>query len=139
MIRIANARNNTISQATARLWLFRVEQTAEGLELRRYHELKLDRDEHPMFNLTWTLFHTIDECSALHGVSAEDMAASDVLLALNVGGIDDSSAQSLHARHIYWYHDIKWKHRYRDITSTSPAGRLLIDYSLFHDTVPEDA
>jgi inward rectifier potassium channel len=35
MIRVANARNNTISQATARLWLFRVEQTAEGLELRR--------------------------------------------------------------------------------------------------------
>ena len=30
MIRIANARNNTISQATARLWLFRVETTLEG-------------------------------------------------------------------------------------------------------------
>jgi len=30
MIRIANARNNTISQATARQWLFRVETTLEG-------------------------------------------------------------------------------------------------------------
>jgi inward rectifier potassium channel len=34
MIRIANARNNTISQATARLWLFRVETTLEGYEFR---------------------------------------------------------------------------------------------------------
>ena len=30
MIRIANARNNTISQATARLWLIRMETTVEG-------------------------------------------------------------------------------------------------------------
>ena len=36
MIRVANARNNTISQATARLWLFRVENTSEGTQLRRY-------------------------------------------------------------------------------------------------------
>ena len=43
MIRVANARNNTISQATARLWLFRLEYTAEGHQLRRFHELKLER------------------------------------------------------------------------------------------------
>lgn len=139
MIRIANARNNTISQATARLWLFRMEYTAEGLQLRRYHELKLDRDEHPMFNLSWTLFHTIDEHSPLYGMTTHDLVAIDALLALNVGGIDDSSAQSLHARHLYWHHDIKWQHRYQDITSTSPAGRFLIDYNYFHDVVPEDA
>jgi inward rectifier potassium channel len=38
MIRIANARHNTISQATARLWLFRLEQTKERDQLRRYYE-----------------------------------------------------------------------------------------------------
>jgi inward rectifier potassium channel len=39
MIRIANARHNTISQATARLWLFRLEHTKEREQLRRYYEL----------------------------------------------------------------------------------------------------
>src|ERR1700683_4070019 len=33
MIRVANARNNTISGATARLWLFRLETTTEGHKL----------------------------------------------------------------------------------------------------------
>ena len=139
MIRVANARNNTISQATARLWLFRLEYTAEGFQLRRYHELKLDRNEHPMFMLSWTLFHAIDESSPLHGMTDDDLAMSDAALALNVSGVDDSSAQHLYARQLYSQNDILWKYRYKDITSISAEGRLLIDYSKFHDVIPEQA
>ena len=138
MVRVANARNNTISQATARLWLFRMERSTEGHQLRRYHELVLDRREHPMFTLSWTIFHPIDKTSPLYGMTEHDLVASDAALILNVGGVDDSSAQRLYARQIYSHRDIKWKHRYRDITSTSEAGRLVIDYSLFHDVVPEE-
>jgi inward rectifier potassium channel len=140
MIRIANARHNTISQATARLWLIRLETTLEGHKLRRYHELALERREHPMFALSWTVFHTLDETSPLHGMSPHDLVSSDAALALNVGGVDDSSAQHLYARQLYSHHDIKWKHRYRDITSISPDGQaIVLDYSKFHDILPEDA
>jgi inward rectifier potassium channel len=139
MMRVANARNNTISQATARLWLFRMEYTAEGYQLRRFHELKLDRQEHPMFTLSWTLLHTIDESSPLYLVTTDDLEKTDSALALNVSGIDDSSAQHLYARKLYYHTDIRWKHRLSDITSISPQGRLLIDYTKFHDIVPEDA
>jgi inward rectifier potassium channel len=137
MVRVANARNNTISQATARLWLFRLEYTAEGYQLRRYHELKLDRNEHPMFTLSWTLFHVIDASSPLHTMTADDLTITDTALALNVSGVDDSSAQHLYARKLYSQTDILWKHRYKDITSISPEGRLLIDYNMFHDVIPE--
>jgi inward rectifier potassium channel len=139
MMRVANARNNTISQATARLWLFRLEYTAEGHQLRRFYELKLERQEHPMFALSWTLIHRIDENSALFGIAADELDKTDAALALNIGGIDDSSAQHLHARRLYYHTDIRWRHRYRDITSVSPQGRLLIDYGKFHDVIAEDA
>jgi inward rectifier potassium channel len=139
MIRIANARNNTISQATARLWLFRVETTVEGYQFRRYHELLLDRHEHPMFSLSWSIFHTIDETSPLYRLTAADLAAADGSFTLNVGGFDDNSAQHLYARRIYAHDDIRWNHRYRDITTISEQGRLTIDYSLFHEIVPEEA
>src|SRR5215469_12759563 len=84
MMRVANVRNNTISQATARLWLFRLETTAEGWSIRRYHELLLDRHEHPMFMLGWTLFHTIDETSTLYRVTPDDLAAVEASFTLNV-------------------------------------------------------
>src|SRR3984885_1586649 len=101
MIRIANARHNTISQATAQLWVFRLEYTKEREEFRRYYELKLDRREHPMFQLSWTLIHVIDKTSAFRGLTADDFTKAEGALVLNVGGVDDSSAQRLYARHIY--------------------------------------
>jgi inward rectifier potassium channel len=137
LIRIANARHNTISQATAQLWLFRIEHTKEREVLRRYYELKLERREHPMFSLSWTLIHLIDETSAFYGLTKDDFAEVEGALVLNVGGVDDSSAQRLYARYIYSEHDIRWHHRYRDITSLSDNGRLVLDYSKFHDVVPE--
>lgn len=138
MIRVANERHNAISQATARLWLLRLENMKEGNQLRRYYELKLERSEHPMFALSWTMFHAIDKASPLHGITAADLAATDGVLVLNLSGVDDSSAQHLYARHIYAHGDIRWNHRYKDITTVSEQGRPLIDYRLFHDVVAED-
>jgi inward rectifier potassium channel len=138
MIRIANARHNTISQATARLWLFRLEHTTEREVLRRYYELKLDRSEHPMFSLSWTLIHIIDEASPFHDMTADNFAQAEGALVLNVGGVDDNSAQRLYARQIYSRPEIRWRHRYRDITSMSEQGRLVLDYTKFHDVVPEE-
>jgi len=137
IIRIANARHNTVSRANARLWITRVERTTEGEQLRRFYELKLDRGDHPIFVLSWNLFHFIDKDSPLHGLTASDLTQGDAFLVLNVGGVDDSSIQQLHARRIYSWRDIRWQHRYEDITSVSPQGRLLLDYTKFHDTVPE--
>ena len=139
MIRVANARHNTISQATARLWLFRLESTKEREQFRRYYELKLERREHPMFSLSWTLLHVIDKTSAFHGMTAEEFAGSEGALILNLSGVDDNSAQRLYARQIYSRKDIRWQHRYADITSISDDGRLVLDYSRFHDVTPDKA
>jgi inward rectifier potassium channel len=137
MIRIANARHNTISGATARLWLVREHETGEGLRMRRYSELELQRKENPVFVLSWTIFHVIDETSPLYGMSADDLLAADAAVALTVGGLDDISEQQLHARRSYSSDDIRWQQRYVDIMSTGPDGRLIIDYGKFHDVTPD--
>ena len=137
MIRMANERNNTISQATARLWLARMETTAEGSKYRRFYELLLDRREHPLFTLSWSLIHVIDKTSPLYRVTPADLAAADGLLTLNVSGVDDNSAQYLHARRLYNHQDIRWNYRYRDITSFSEHGTMVIDYTVFHEIMPQ--
>jgi inward rectifier potassium channel len=138
MIRMANARHNAISRANARLWLIRAERTKERDQLRRFYELQLDRSEHPMFVLSWMLFHVIDKDSPLQGLTEPDLAESDALLVLDVSGVDDSSAQQLYARRVYSWRDIRWHHRYKDITSVSSQGRFLLDYTKFHDLVAEE-
>jgi inward rectifier potassium channel len=137
MIRMANARHNAISRATARLWLLRIEKSMEGDQFRRFHELKVERGEHPIFMLSWTIFHIIDEHSPLHGATERTMAEADASIVLNVGGLDDASAQQLYARRVYGAEDIRWGYRYRDITGVSPEGRYQLDYTKFSDIVPE--
>jgi len=75
MIRIANARNNTIASDGATVAVSRGDHPRR-LEFRRYHELLLDRHEHPTFTLSWSVFHTIDETSPLYRMTAADRSLS---------------------------------------------------------------
>src|SRR5437660_2535357 len=137
MIRFVNERHNIIGNATAKLWLLRNELSLEGGSFRRFYELPLVRNEHPALALSWTLYHVLDEQSPLHGLGAEDFAASDVSLVVVVSGYDVVAAQTIHARKSYDYPAIRFGHRYADILDRTEDGRLRIDYGRFHETLEE--
>src|SRR6202047_5195246 len=135
MVRFANERHNIIGNATARLWMLRNVVSTEGEQLRRFYELPLVRNEHPALALSWTLYHVLDEQSPLHGLDADDLAASSVSLVVVVSGYDVVAAQTVHARKSYDHPDIRFGQRYADILDISEDGRLRIDYSKFHETL----
>ena len=135
MIRFANERHNVIGNATARLWLLRDEVSREGGTSRRFYELPLLRNEHPVLALSWTLYHVLSAESPLYGLDASDLAASSVSLVVVVSGYDVVAAQIVHARKSYDHSDIRFGHRYADILGTSEDGRLRIDYGRFHETI----
>src|ERR1700733_5346620 len=136
MIRLVNERHNIIGNATAKLWLLRNELSVEGRTFRRFYKLPLVKNEHPALALSWTLYHVLDEASLLYGLNADDLDASDVSLVVVVSGYDDVAAQTVHARRIYDHSDILFGQHYADILDTSEDGRLKIDYSRFHETLP---
>lgn len=137
MIRLANERHNIISNANARLWLFKNIVSKEGQSLRRFYELPLSRNESPALALSWTLFHTIDEESPLHGLTTEDFAANNISLVVVVSGYDVVAAQTVHARKSYDHPEIRLGHRYAEILDTTEDGRLRVNYSRFHETLPD--
>ncbi len=135
MVRLANERHNIISNASARLWLFKNVVSREGQPFRRFYELPLMRNESPALALSWTLFHAIDQDSPLYGLNAEDLETCKASLVMVVSGYDVVAAQTVHARKSYEYSDIRFGHRYAEILGTAEDGRLRIDYGRFHDTV----
>jgi len=137
MIRLANERHNIISNATARLWLFKNIVSKEGQSFRRFYELPLLRSESPALALSWTLFHIIDEASPLHGLNADDLESLKLSLVMVVSGYDVVAAQTVHARKAYEHPDIRFGHRYAEILDTADDGRLKVDYGRFHETVEE--
>jgi inward rectifier potassium channel len=135
MLRLANERHNIISNATAKLWLFKNIVSMEGEQLRRFSELQLTQNQNPGLALSWTLYHVLDEKSPLCGLGTEDLAAFKASLVVVVSGYDVVAAQTVHARKTYDCSDIRFGHRYADILGTSEDGRLRIDYGRFHETM----
>jgi inward rectifier potassium channel len=135
MVRFVNERHNIIGNAAAKLWLLRNEVSLEGAAFRRFYELPLVRNEHPALALSWTIYHVLDEQSPLYGLTADDFAASDVVLAVVVSGYDVVAAQPVHARKSYDFPAVRFGHRYADILDRTEDGRLRIDYGRFHETI----
>ncbi len=134
MLRMANAPHNMVTEATAKLWMTRVETTAEGQVMRRFHELKLERSQNPVFALSWTIFHVIDETSPLYGQDAQTLERSQASFVVTLSGLDETSGQSMNARSGYDHHTLRWRHFYVDILGQDDDGMAIIDYGRFHDT-----
>src|SRR3984957_6807796 len=135
MIRLANERHNIISNATAKLWLFKNIVSMEGEQLRRFYELPLTQNQNPGLALSWTFYHVLDEKSPLYEVTADDLEAYNASLVVVVSGYDVVAAQTVQARKTYDHSDIRFGHRYVDIIGISEDGRLRIDYGRFHETL----
>jgi inward rectifier potassium channel len=136
MLRAANARQNIVMEASARLRLLRDEVTPEGFRIRRIQDLPLMRQRHPVFLLGWTLLHVIDAASPLAGETAESLSAARAYLLLTVIGTDETTGQSLMARQEYPASAVRWNYGYVDILSTDADGIDHVDYTRFHDVEP---
>jgi inward rectifier potassium channel len=135
MLRVANRRRNQIVEARITIAILRRERTAEGEEIRRFHDLNLERARTPIFALTWTVLHVIDEDSPLYGATPESLKADEAEFICAITGTDETFAQPVHARFRYAVDDIRWNTRFVDIMARRDDGSRFIDYSQFHDTV----
>jgi len=135
-IRIANARNSFISEATAKIWSIGPTESEEGRRRVSFDPMKLRKSENPTFTLTWTLYHPIDVDSRLHGLSVNDLAASEMNFVLSISGLDETSAQMVRARIIYTAQDIRPNHEFVDVFSVDGEGVRHVDYARLHDVRP---
>jgi inward rectifier potassium channel len=136
MVRVANARHSFLSEATAKLWWLGPIVSAEGKRYVGFVPMKLLRGENPALALSWTLFHPIDGASPLYGKSAGELVDNEVNLVLSIAGLDETSSQAVHSRHVYAADDLKWGHEFVDIFSRDETERRHVDFSKIHETRP---
>ncbi len=133
---MANARRNQILEADVTLVLLRLEHTLEGRTMRRFYDLPLSRGHTPIFALTFTAMHVIDERSPLFGMTPETLEAEDAELLVTVTGLDETMSQTIHARASYLWDEIVFGQRFRDMFGFTPEGRLVIDHGLMDEIEP---
>lgn len=137
MFRVGNARGNEVVEATIRLIVVCDTTTAEGENMRRMRDMKLVRDNSPLFTLSWTVMHVIDEDSPLYDIPLSEMEARIVTFTVTMTAYDATYAQQTHARRLYHPGDIRVGHRFVDILSQDPRDGMVLDYRKFHDTLED--
>jgi inward rectifier potassium channel len=132
--RMANWRTNVIVEATLRVYILETQRTMEGEALRTPVEVKLVRSSSPVFFLSWTAMHVIDETSPFFG---DDVIArllgEGTLIYVSLSGFDQTLGQMVHAYCEYSPKDIVLNARFVDFVMTHPDGTRELDFSLFHD------
>ncbi len=136
MFRMANARSNFISEATAKAWMIGPSVSREGRRLVGFQQMKLIKSENPTLALSWILFHPIDADSPLFSMNEETLAASEVNFVVSVVGFDETSGQTVHARDVFAAQDIRFGQEYEDIIWIDDDGLRHIDYSKINSTRP---
>jgi len=138
MFRIANQRETRINEAQIYLVVARQQDTAEGHSYRRLADLVPVRSFNPIFELSWTVMHVIDEESPLYGVTPHDMEESVVAISVVFSGHHEGFQQRVHARHTYTQPLIEWDRRFADMITRDEDGSVVIDYALFDELLPVD-
>jgi len=135
IFRAANQRRNRIVEAEVSVTLLHELFTQEGAPIRQFDTLATVRSRTPVFMLSWQIMHPIDELSPLLGETPESLTASGAQIIVVLKGLDETFAQTIHARGSYTPDRIVWGGKLVDIFTHDEEGRPVIDYTHFHDIV----
>lgn len=135
MFRVANARDSHIADASIDASAIIAERSQEGVSMQRIRDLKLVRSKSPIFSLSWTVMHIIDEESPLADLEMSELEKLNVRIVISMTGIDDLTAQLVHATHVYRFSEIIAKKRLSDILTNNEDSSVTMDYSRFHELI----
>ena len=134
MFRMVNERQSQIIDGRLTVSLLKTERTAEGDVIRRFIDMRLVREHTPIFALTFTAQHIIDENSPLFNETLETLRDGEIEIVIVFSGVDEIFSQTIYTRHSYILDEIRWGHRFQDILGRLPDGRRVIEYPKFHQT-----
>jgi inward rectifier potassium channel len=124
--RIANRRHNDLVELSARVLLMSVEMR-DGLPVRQYRQLKLERESVLFLPLTWTIVHPIDDQSPLFKLTPEDLERSQAEFLILLKAYDDTFSQTVFARYSYRHGEVQWDKRFVPAFSVDGNGDMVVE------------
>ena len=124
--RLANRRPNDLMEVEARVVLMTVEAGASG-PVRRYQQLKLERDQVLFLALTWTVVHPIDSESPLAQLTAADLSRLQAEFVILIKGFDETFSQTVFARYSYRHDEVHWGKRFLPAFRMNERGNMVVE------------
>jgi inward rectifier potassium channel len=137
VFRIANERNTNLMEIEATVLFSYIELSSKD-QVKKYPELKLERNSVYFFPLNWTIVHPIDSESPLFGKTSDDLKKIHAEFLVLVKGFDDTFSQVVHSRYSYSNLDIIWGGKFLKAYSTDESGKIVFDLNDIHKFMKEE-
>jgi len=138
MFRLVNGRRSQLINVKIQVLFARFLKEDERT-VRRFDQLRLERNSVTFFPLSWTVVHPIDETSPLWGLDGEDFRRTDAELLILLTATDETFAQQVHTRSSYKPHQIlcgaKFVSIYNEVNDGDPIS---IDIRKLSKTEPAE-
>lgn len=132
-LRIANLRTSVILAVDVEVALSRLVMSPSGHLVRKLEPLPLLQSHFPIVRFAQVVAHVIGPESPLHGKDVDALKREEAEIVVTVTGTDEALGQTVFARTAYHFEHIQRNHRFVDILVSHPNGRIVVDYSRFHD------
>ena len=123
--RIANARSSQLIDVQVQAILTKIEPTGTGSTIRKFYELRLERQRVVFFPLSWTVVHPIDPGSPMWGLTQRDLLAADAELLVLLIATDETISQAVHSRSSYEANEIVWGARFANMFMRSETEGII--------------
>jgi len=137
MLRVGNSSAEPLLEAMARMTALVGGTTTEGKFYLRSVELKLRRARLPIFALSWTLMHAIDESSPLAGFDAEQMTQEVPRIFVSIEGRDAILGTTVLDTRMFSGNAIAFGMRYVDTITFGRNAATLVDLTLLSALEPD--
>lgn len=127
--RIINIRENQLIDSKVHVNLLLDTLTKEGQSMRKFLDLKLIRSRVPIFSMSMSLMHPIDDESPLQPMLKGEILKGEIIV--TVVGTDSTFGQTVHATQMYQLDDIVTGKRWADMVEVQADGTRHVDYAEF--------
>jgi inward rectifier potassium channel len=131
--RIANARSSQLIEVQIQVILTKIERV-NGVVVRKFYDLDLERHRVVFFALSWTVVHPIDSNSPMQGLTRQDLLDADAELLILLTGTDETLSQTVHSRSSYKADEIVWGAKFANMfMRTEENGIVGMNVGRIHD------
>lgn len=127
MFRIVNSRQSQLIDLFIQVTFTWIENNKEGISIRKFQRLNLERKRVYLFPLSWTIVHPIDKKSPFYCCSIEKMQEIDAEILIVLSAYDDTFAQQVHTKHSYTYESIIENAKFQVMYHNDKEGRTILE------------
>ncbi|MEO7175673.1 MAG: ion channel [Saprospiraceae bacterium] len=124
MFRLVNTSKTKVSDLLCRVIFSWVDKDSPNT-VRRYANVKLERDKVIFLPLNWTVVHPIDDQSPFYGLSMAELKVLDIEVFVVLSGFDQTFAQTVFANTSFNSDQILDNHKFKPMYHTDGGSTVL--------------